>query len=102
VGAMTSTQIWKIVGRVYDDVESALWAILFAFVIYFIIFIVPRLSEIRAQNLKHLSDEIAAENASYCAKLGMKDDAQKYRQCLMKLGDFRLKVEKRVDQQYEF
>ena len=99
---MKSTQIWKTVGRVYDDVESALWAILLAFVIYFIAAIAPRLPEIRAENLKIRSDEISVENASYCEKLGMKDDAQKYRQCLLTLGDFRLKVEQRVDQENEF
>jgi hypothetical protein len=34
---MKSSKDWeKVVGRVYDNVEAALWAMLLAFVIYFI------------------------------------------------------------------
>ena len=85
---MKSSKNWeKVVGRVYDNVEAALWAALLAFVIYFI--------NARVQ-------EIAAENALYCEKFGMKVGTEKHKQCLLDLGEFRTKVEKRVYDQSVF
>ena len=100
--AIKSSKIWETVGRVYDDVEIALWATLFAFVIYFIAFIIPKLPEVRAQTERVRVQEIAAENAFYCQKLGVKVGTDKHKQCLLDLEEFRLKVEKRIYDESEF
>lgn len=90
------------VKRVYDNVEAALWATLLAFVIYFIVFTLPNMRKISEQNEIAQVQEIAAEKASYCEKFGMKVGTDKYNQCLLDLGEFRMKVEKRMSDQSEF
>ena len=86
----------EIVSRVYDQVEVALWAILFAFVIYFIAFVLPDISETQAQRQIIRVQEIAAENEAFCEKLDLKRGTSKYNQCLLDIGQFRLKAEKRA------
>jgi hypothetical protein len=86
----------EIAGRVYDHIEIALWAILFAFVMYFIVFVMPNVSETQAQREISRVQEIAAENAAFCEKLDIKRGTNKYSQCLLDIGQFRLNAEKRV------
>ncbi len=87
---------WEKVGRLYDNVEAALWATLLAFVLYFTVFIIPKLPETRARNERVWVQEISAENELYCEKLGMKLGTEKHNQCLLDLGEFRMNVEKRM------
>jgi hypothetical protein len=82
--------------EIYDKIESALWAMLFAFVIYFITFVLPKLPEIQAQSARVRVEEIGAENASLCEKLSIERGTDKYNQCLLDVGEFRWKVEKRA------
>jgi hypothetical protein len=84
------------VSRVYDHIEIALWAILFAFVLYFVAFLMPNVSETQAQREIIRVQEIAAENEAFCEKLDIKRGSNKYNQCLLDIGQFRLKAEKRV------
>ena len=93
---MKSFRVWKIVEQAYDNVKIALCAALFAFVMYFIAFIIPNLHEISRQNQIIRVKEIATDNASICEKLGMKFGTEKYNQCLLDVGAFRLKVETRI------
>jgi len=86
----------EVASRVYHHVEIALWAILLAFVIYFIAFEMPNVSETQAQREIIRVQEIAAENAAFCEKLDMKRGTDKYNQCLLDIGQFRLNAEKRV------
>jgi hypothetical protein len=99
---MNPNKIWKLVSRIYDNVENALWAALFAFVIYFIAFDVPNLPERWARAERIRAQEIATENARYCEKIGLKAGTQKHEQCLLYLGEFRLKVETRITDEYDF
>ena len=86
---MKSSKNWeKVVGRVYDNLEAALWAALLAFLIYFTFFMIPKMPEVRAQNERARVQEIAAENALYCEKFGMKAGTEKHKQCLLILGNF--------------
>jgi hypothetical protein len=68
------------VGRVYHNVEAALWATLLAFVIYFIVFTLPNMCKISEQKEIAQLQEIAAENASYCEKFGMKVGSERHNQ----------------------
>ena len=99
---MNPNKILESIGRIYDNVEIALWSMMFSFVIYLFVFIVPKLPQIRDRAEQVLAKEIAAENAYYCEKFGMKANTQKYEQCLLDLGDFRLKVENRISGEYDF
>jgi hypothetical protein len=93
---MTSKSVLAIVRRVYDLVETGLWAALFAFVIYFIIFDVPKLPEARAQAERVRAEEIAAENRLYCEMWILPAETYKFSQCLLDLQRFRARVEKRI------
>jgi hypothetical protein len=86
----------EIVSRVHGHTEVALWAILFAFVLYFIAFVMLNVSETQAQREIIRVQEIAAENEAFCEKLDIKRGTNKYNQCLLDIGQFRLKAEKRV------
>ncbi len=93
---MKSKTLWKTAGRVYDNVEAALWTLLIIFLIYFFVFVVPKLPDLWARNEAIRVLEIASENGSYCARLGVDRSAEKYNQCLLVLGEFRSKIEKRI------
>lgn len=99
---MKSDKILDLVIRVYDNVEIGLWSILLAFVIFFIVFVVPILPAMRAQYQRVRAREIADENALYCKRLNMKVGTQTYNDCLLVLGDFRLKVEQRIYNDSDF
>lgn len=77
-------------------------ALLLAFVIYFVVFVVPILPAMRAQYQRVRAREIADENALYCKRLNMKVGTQTYNDCLLVLGDFRLKVEQRIYNESDF
>ena len=93
---MKTFRVRKIVERAYDNVKIALCAALFAFVMYFIAFIIPNLRMISAQNQIIRVQEIATENASICEKLAFKFGTEKYNQCLLDVGAYRLKVETHI------
>src|SRR5262249_8127112 len=93
---MKSNKVWEIVTRINDNLETPLWAILLAFVIYSFVFIIPNVSETQAHRERVRLREIAAENAAFCEKLNMRRATDKYNQCLLDVGQFRLSVEKRV------
>jgi|SRR5689334_5111132 hypothetical protein len=91
-----STKFWGIVRRIHREVELALWAALFAFGIILTVFVLPKLPEIHAQNAIVRLQQISAEDANLCEKLSIKRGSDGYNQCLLHVGDFRGKVEKRA------
>jgi hypothetical protein len=99
---MNSNKNLELVRRIYPNVESALWAILLTLVIYFVVFEVPNLPAHWAQAERIRAQEIAAENSHYCDMIGLKSGTQEHEQCVLYLGDFRLKVEKRIADENEF
>ena len=90
---MKSSKAMIIIRKVYDWVESALWAGLTGFVIYFSIYIVPNMSEIgrQVENVRIMKN--AAENSSYCEKWGMKRQTHEHTLCTMDLQELRKKIE---------
>ena len=91
-----SPQIREIARRIHHSIEVALWAALFAFVIYFTAFVLPKIPEIQAQKARVEVLEIGAENASLCEKLNIKRGTDNHNQCLLDVGEFRWKVGKRI------
>lgn len=82
---MKSNRILELISHVYDNAHAALWATLLTFVIYLGIFVIPMLPSIREQYQRVRAQE-----------LNMKVGTQAYNECLLVLGDFRLKVEQRI------
>jgi hypothetical protein len=92
---------WVLISRLYDNVNAALWAISLTALIYFSIFVIPMLPSIRDEYQRLRAQEIADENAVYCKKLNLKVGAAAYNECLLILGDFRVKVEQRISNEGE-
>lgn len=86
----------------YDNVEIGLWAVLLAFVVFMAAFVIPALPTIRAQYQRIRAQQIAEENSLYCKKLKKKVGTPAYDECLLVLGDFRLKVEHRIYNESDF
>ena len=80
----------------------ALWAASLALVLYFAVFIVPNLPEVRARAERQRIQEIAAENDFYCAKWGMAAETQAHPQCILDLQAFRAEIEKRIADESDF
>ena len=90
---MVSSKAMAVVRQVYDWVESALWAALLAFVIYFVIHILPNLPESvrHAESMRALT--IAAENHSYCEKWGMRSGTHAHSLCTIDLQQLRKSIQ---------
>jgi hypothetical protein len=90
---------WETVGR---TVETGLWAILVAALIFFCAFVVPTLPAYWARAQIIRIQQIEAENAYYCEKLEMNAGTPKHSQCLLYLGEFRQKVGNRFADENQF
>jgi hypothetical protein len=100
--SMKSKKLLEVVRHTYDYVETALWALLIAVVIFFVVVVVPRLPEMAARYQTIRMQEIAAENEIYCAKLGMQRSTEKFSECLLVLGEFRSTIQKRIEDEQSF
>jgi len=99
---MRPNKIRDLVSRAYDQTEIALWSLGLSAIICFLAFGVPRLPEIAARAERIRAQEIAAEYAYYCENFGFKPRGQEYARCVLDLGEFRLKVEKRIAAEEDF
>jgi hypothetical protein len=79
-----------------------LWAILAAFVVFFLAFIAPRLPEIAARAERLRIQEISQENEDYCAKWQMGLGTKMHNQCILDLQELRLKIQNRFVDQLDF
>jgi hypothetical protein len=86
----------EFVNRIYDNVHAALWAALLVFVLYFAVFVAPKLAEARARAESQRVLEISAEHNFYCEKWGMRAGTLAHTQCMLDLQAFRAKVEQRI------
>jgi hypothetical protein len=92
---MNSNKLLAVASRLYVDVEIGLWAALLAFVLFFAAVIAPAMPEARAHAELLRVQEIAAEHDYYCGKFGMPEGNPRHAQCVLDLGAFRAKIEKR-------
>jgi len=92
-----SEKTWQVIHRIYDYAETAALALLCSFALYFTLFILPHVPEIRAGIESQRILEIASENRLYCEKWGMHEGTQSYLQCTLDLQRIRANVERRID-----
>jgi len=78
--------------RIYNTIETALWASLAAFVIYFCAVVAPGVPEARARYKALSTLEVADEDRQYCSKWGMISATRTADQCISELEEFRAKV----------
>ena len=91
-----------LVQSIYDHVHLALWAILAAFVVFFLAFIAPRLPEAAARAEALRIKEISQENEGYCAKWQMGPGTKMHDECIFDLQELRAKIENRFADQLDF
>ena len=99
---MNTNKTMTIVRKTYDYVHMVLWASLTAFVLYFVIFVAPKLPEAREQAARLRLQEISAEYNHFCQKWGMPVGTPANPQCVLDLQAFRAQVEKRVADENDF
>jgi hypothetical protein len=99
---MRSNGTLAIVQSIYDYVHLALWAILAAFVLFFLAFVAPRLPEITARAERLRIQEISQENEDYCAKWQMGLGTKMHDQCISDLQELRWKAQNRLAERLEF
>jgi hypothetical protein len=99
---MKSNDNLALLSWIYDEVHAALWAILLAFISYFIIFVVPKIPEARDRAEMRRAQEISAEHEWYCNRWGMGPRTEMHNQCLADLQQFRATVEKRIVDDSDF
>jgi hypothetical protein len=99
---MDSRKTWAIIHRTYDNVHAALWAALLVFVLYFAVFVAPKLPEARARAESQRILEISTESRFYCKKWKMLEGTHENAQCRLDLQEIRAKVEQRIADDIDF
>ncbi len=91
-----------LIRKIYDEVHMALWAVLAACVLWFLLVAVPKLPEARARADALRVHEINEEQDSFCGQLGMGAETPGYRQCLSRLQEYRARIERRIADENQF
>ena len=99
---MVTRKTWAIIHSIYDNVQMALWALLWAWVLYFGFVVLPRFPQAQAIAESQRILEISAENRFYCEKWGMQEKTHEYTQCMLDLQEIRAKVEQRIAADMDF
>ena len=98
---MKSNGTLTLVQSIYDYVHLALWATLAAFVVFFLVFVAPRLPEAAARAEAIRVHEIAQENEGYCARWQMGLGTKMHDQCILDLQELRWKIQDRLADQLD-
>lgn len=85
-----------------NEAHLALWAILTALVIYFVIFVAPKLPVLSAAAERQRIAQIAAVNADYCAKWRMGAGSAMHDEYLEDLQQLRIRIENRIAEDSDF
>lgn len=99
---MKTDRTMALVRAVYDEVHLALWAALIAFLLYFAVFVAPKVPELRASAEAAQLQQIAAQNEAYCAKWRMGPGTSMHGDCLSDLGQLRTDIQNQLAQKTEF
>ena len=89
------SQVWRVVDRLYVEIETALWAGLAAFVIFFCALILPHIPANVAKAEATRALELVDDNVRYCEKWGMKRGTQAHIGCTIDLQQLRNDIEQR-------
>jgi hypothetical protein len=92
----------RLIGRISVEVETALWAGLAAFIIFFITAVAPKIPEQVAIAERARIIETADENRRFCVKWGKTEGSQEHAACLLDLQELRTMIERRRLDQMAF
>jgi hypothetical protein len=99
---MTRRGTWAVIESIGDKVDTALWSLLIAFLIFFGIFVAPRVPENQAKQERIRALQEAAELSAYCQKFGKVPGTHEHTLCTLDLQEFRGKIEQRIAVQNSF
>jgi hypothetical protein len=91
-----------ITSRIYVEVETALWASLAAFVIFFCAFIAPDMPKQIESAQRQRQLDIVVENNTFCSKWGKQDGSQEHLSCVIDLQELRARIAKRHSEETMF
>jgi len=86
----------RLLGRLYDHVELALWASLIAGVAVFAVFVVPGLPAAQQRSAAERLAAFEQECQFYCTKWGLERGTRGYATCVSDLHQFRTSVVKQL------
>lgn len=81
-----------LIGRIYDNVELALWAGLVAGVAAFAVFVAPGIQAALQRNEAQQAAAFERECDFYCTKWGLAHGTRRYSACVTDLHQFRTSV----------
>lgn len=99
---MNADQNMALVRALCHEAHLALWAALTAFLVYFAVFVAPKLPTLHAAAEQRRLHDIAAENEAYCAKWGMGPATAMHNECVADLQQLRAEIEDRFAEEFDF
>ncbi len=99
---MNSDRAMEVLRAFYAEIHLALWAILTALVIYFVIFVAPKLPALQVAAERQRLTQIAAVDADYCAKWRMGPASARHNECLEDLQQLRTRIKNRIAEDSDF
>jgi hypothetical protein len=84
---------WTVARRAHGAVDKALWIVLAAFVLFFAIFVAPRIADNRATQEQLRGQQAAALYSDTCESLGKPAGTEARSTCVVLLQKFRTRVE---------
>jgi hypothetical protein len=96
------SRVRRFIDRAYVEIETALWAGLFAFAVFFFAVVAPRIPDetAKAQSTHVLA--VADENHRYCEKWGKREGTPEHDACMLDLQALRGSIEKRFAESLAF
>ena len=95
-------ELFAMIQRAYEEVHTALWGALVAFLLFFPVAMLPQIKAGRAALEARVASEISAEDDSYCRRFRFVPSTPGYRSCLDELQRLRSSIERRMAADYEF
>jgi hypothetical protein len=94
--AVNSRRILETVRALYDEVNLALWSIAASLIICVVLFVLPKLPQMRAHAELLRAQQVGDENEWYCARWHMGPTSPSHERCIMDLQQLRTSIENRL------
>ena len=96
------SRVWRFIDRAYVEIETALWAGLFAFAVFFFVAVLPRIPERTARAESEHILAVSDENHRLCAGWGMRAGTAAHDACVIDLQMLRRSIETRAAEAMPF
>lgn len=83
--------------RLHSEVECALWAILLAGVLFFVVFVAPGIPAAQRHAAAAETVKFISQCSRYCEKWGLPRGSHRHAACMQDLKKFRAEIEAKID-----